>query len=114
MSRPSNPGRFRVLLALLLVAVYLMAPIITQVQAQECIEFTVWNPQTQRCECPNQACCEFYFPFIPYGCESEGEMGENLTNSSALLQLLQFEPQTEIDGAAFLRLEFLSNGKAAF
>lgn len=36
--------------------------------AQECIEYTVYNPQTGRCECPNQECCDFYYPFIPYGC----------------------------------------------
>jgi hypothetical protein len=43
MSRPSSPRRFRVLLPLLIVAAYLMV-LVSQVQAQECIEFTVWNP----------------------------------------------------------------------
>ena len=111
MSRPSSPRRFRVLLPLLMVAAYLMAPV-SQVQGQECIEYTVWNPVTQRCECPNQACCDFYWPFVPYGCESGEAMVEKLTSPSALYQLLQYEPQREINGAEFLRLEFLSNSKA--
>ena len=42
MSRPSSPRRFRVLLPLLIVAAYLIAPV-SQVQAQGCIEYTVWN-----------------------------------------------------------------------
>lgn len=119
MSRQSSRRRFRVLLPLLIVAAYLMAPV-TQIQAQECIEYTVWNPQTERCECPNQACCDFYCPFIPYGCPEKGTEGcpetgeamvEKLTSSSALFQLLQNEPQTEINGAEFLRLEFLPIAK---
>jgi hypothetical protein len=119
MSRPSSPRRFTVLLPLLLVAVYLIAPV-NQVQAQECIEYTVWNPQTQRCECPDQACCDFYCPFIPYGCPDKGSEGcpetgaamvEKLTSSAALVQL-QYKPQREINGARFLRMEFLSYTKA--
>ena len=43
MSRQSSRRRFRVLLPLLIVAAYLMAPV-SQVQAQGCIEYTVWNP----------------------------------------------------------------------
>lgn len=113
MVRPSSPRRFRVLLPLLVVAVYLMAPV-SRVQGQECIEYTVWNPQTQRCECPDQACCDFYCPFIPYGCPEKGSESCPVTGAammrktSALLQLMQHEPQTEINGSKFLRLEFLS------
>lgn len=108
MSRPSSPRHSRVLLWLLIVTAYLMAPV-TQVRAQGCIEYTVWNPETQRCECPDQACCEFYWPFIPYGCpDKEAAMVEKLSSPSALFQLLQYEPQREINGAEFLRLEFLS------
>ena len=33
-----------------------------------CIEYTVFNPETCHCECPDQDCCAFYYPFIPYGC----------------------------------------------
>lgn len=33
-----------------------------------CIEYTVFNEYTCRCECPDQWCCEFYYPFVPYGC----------------------------------------------
>ena len=121
MSRPFSPRRFRVLLPLLMIAAYLTAPMapISQVQAQECIEYTVWNPQTQRCECPDQACCDFYCPFIPYGCPEKGSEGcptEAATmaklSSSTLFQLLQYGPPKEINGAQFLRLEFLSNSKA--
>jgi len=35
---------------LLIIAAYLMVPVI-QVQAQGCMEYTVWNEQAQRCEC---------------------------------------------------------------
>ena len=105
MSRPSNLRRLRGLLPLVLTAAYLMVPV-SQVQAQECIEYTVWNPQTQRCECPDQGCCDFYYPFIPYGCPGKG------LEESAVYQLLQYEPQREINGAEFLRLEFLSTSKA--
>jgi len=35
---------------LLIIAAYLVAPVI-QVQAQGCMEYTVWNEQAQRCEC---------------------------------------------------------------
>jgi len=98
MSRPSNFRPFRVLLPLLLVAAYLMAPV-TQVQAQGCIEYTVWNEQHQRCECPDQWCCDFYWPFVPYGCETE--------EARAVFKLLPSEPQKEINGAEFQRLEFL-------
>ena len=101
MSRPSSPKRLRVLLPLL-IAAYLMVPI-RPAQAQGCIEYTVWNPETQRCECPNQECCDFYYPFIPYGCPDKG----GRSSSSALLQLMQNEPQREINGDEFLRLEFL-------
>jgi hypothetical protein len=34
----------------------------------ECIEYTVFNWSTCQCECPNQECCDFYYPFQPYGC----------------------------------------------
>ena len=119
MSRPSSPRRFMVLVPLLIVAVYLMAPV-RQVQAQGCIEYTVWNEQTQRCECPDQACCDFYCPFIPYGCPEKGEgncpteaaMVTKFTGSATLFQLLQYGPQREINGAEFLRLKFLSYSKA--
>lgn len=107
MSRPSSPRRFRVLLPLLIVAAYLMVPV-SQVQAQECIELTVWNPQTQRCECPDQACCDFYWPFIPYGCPEKGGRAMKIASSSPLLEVLQSEPQREINGDEFLRLKFLS------
>lgn len=111
MSRPSNPRRFRVLLGLLIVIAYLMAPI-SQVQAQGCIEYTVWNEQTQRCECPDQSCCDFYWPFIPYGCPDKGGVtAAKLSSPSALSQLLQYEPQREINGGEFLRLQFLSDNK---
>ena len=103
MSRPSSPKRFRALLPLLIVAAYLLVPV-SQVQAQYCIEYTVWNPDTQRCECPNQECCDFYYPFIPYGCPDKG----GRSGSPALLQLFRNEPQTEINGNEFLRLKFLS------
>ena len=110
MIRPSSPRRFRVLLPLLIVAAYLMVPV-SQVQAQGCIEYTVWNEQTQRCECPDQWCCDFYWPWVPYGCETGEAMVETPTSSPALFQL-QYEPQMEINGAEFLRLEFLSNSQA--
>ena len=114
MSRRSSPRRLRVLLPLLIVAAYLVAPV-SQVQAQGCIEYTVYNPETQRCECPDQWCCDFYWPFIPYGCpdpETEEAMVETRTSSPALFQLLQYEPQAEINGAEFMRLEFRSNCRA--
>jgi len=89
-----------------------MAPI-SQVQAQGCIEYTVWNEQNQRCECPDQWCCDFYWPFIPYGCPwpegSEGVAMVDLTRSSAVFHVLQYGPQREINGAEFQRLEFLSS-----
>jgi hypothetical protein len=113
MNRRSSPRRFRVLLPSLIVAAYLMAPV-SQVQAQICIEYTVYNPQTDRCECPDQWCCDFYWPFIPYGCpgpETE-EAVETRTSSPVLFQLLQYEPQAEINGAEFMRLQFRSNCKA--
>lgn len=119
MSRPVNPKRFRVLLPLLMIAAYLMAPIV-HVRAQYCIEYTVWNPQTERCECPDQACCDFYCPFIPYGCPEKGSEGcptEVATmaklRSSTLFQILQYGPPKEINGAQFLRMEFLSNRRAS-
>lgn len=34
-----------------------------------CIELTVWNDQACRCECPDQSCCGYYWPFVPYGCD---------------------------------------------
>ena len=106
MSRPLSPRHFGVLLPLLLVAAYLMAPV-NPVQAQGCIEYTVWNEQTQRCECPDQWCCDFYYPFIPYGCEAEEVTAEKLPISSGLFQLLQYEPQAESNGTELLSLEFL-------
>ena len=116
MSRPVNPKHFRVLLPLLMITAYLMAPI-SQVRAQGCIEYTVWNEQTQRCECPDQACCDFYCPFIPYGCPDKGSEGcpteaatmAKLSRSSTLFQLLHYGPQKEINGAQFLRLNFLNS-----
>lgn len=113
MSRPSSLRRLRVLLPSLIVAVYLMSPV-NQVQAQGCIEYTVYNEQTQRCECPDQWCCDFYWPFVPYGCPigSEGAAMVDLTRSSPVLQVLQYGPQKEINGAEFQRLEFLSYSKA--
>jgi len=111
MSRPSSPRRFGVLLGLLIVIAYLITPI-SRVQAQGCIEYTVWNEQTQRCECPDQWCCDFYWPFIPYGCPDKGGVtAEKLSSPSALFELLQYEPQREISGGEFLRLEFLSDNK---
>lgn len=108
MSRRSSLNRFKALLPLLIVAAYLMVPV-SQVQAQFCIEYTVWNPQTQRCECPDQACCDFYYPFIPYGCpDKRSRAMEKITSSSPLLQVLQNEPQREINGDEFMRLKFLS------
>jgi hypothetical protein len=108
MSRQSSGKPLRVSLPLLIVAAYLMAPV-SQVQAQYCIEYTVWNDVTQRCECPNQECCDFYCPFIPYGCpdKTDGcpEMGEAMaqkrTSSSALFRLLQYEPHAEINRASW-------------
>lgn len=109
MSRQSSRSRFSVLLPLLIVAAYLMTPV-SQVQAQGCIEYTVWNEQTQRCECPDQDCCDFYCPFIPYGCpakgtegcpEAGGAMVENRTSSSAVLQLLRFGPNAEVSRASW-------------
>ena len=92
----------------MMVAAYLMAPV-SQVQAQGCIEYTVWNEQTQRCECPDQWCCDFYWPFIPYGCPDKGfAMVEKATSSPALFKLLRYEPQREINGGEFVRLKFLS------
>lgn len=75
MSLKQNPRRFASLLPLLIVVLYLslVAPA-NQVEATsycppvDCIELTVWNPQTCQCECPDQACCDFYWPFIPHGC----------------------------------------------
>jgi|ERR1043165_1588 hypothetical protein len=111
MSRPSSPRSFRVLLGLLVVTAYLSTAI-PRVQAQGCIEYTVWNEQTQRCECPDQWCCDFYWPFIPYGCPDKGGVtAEKLSSPSALFELLQYEPQREISGGEFLRLEFLSDNK---
>jgi len=121
MSRPLSLRRLRVLLPLLMIGVYLTAPMapINQVQAQFCIEYTVWNPQTERCECPDQACCDFYCPFIPYGCPEKGSEGcptevaaMAKLRSSRLFQMLQYGPPKEINGAQFLRMEFLSNSRA--
>ena len=39
-------------------------------------------------------------------------MAEKRTSSSALFQLSQYKPPTEINGAEFMRLEFLSTCKA--
>lgn len=109
MSRQSSGRRLGALLPLLIVAAYLMVPV-SQVQAQGCIDYTEWNEQTQRCECPNQECCDFYCPFIPYGCPAKGtegcpEMGEAMaekrTSSSALFRLLQYKPQAEINRASW-------------
>jgi CXCXC repeat len=47
-----------------------------------CIELTVWNPQTCQCECPDQACCEFYYPFTPHGCP--GNPGEKSVSVAQL------------------------------
>lgn len=108
MSRTSGRRLFRVLLPLM-VAAYLLAPV-SQVQAQGCIEYTVYNEQTQRCECPDQWCCDFYWPFVPYGCPKESEsaaMSNKVTRSTTLFQLLH-KPQKQINGAGFLRLEFVS------
>lgn len=80
MNKQASRKRFRTLLPFLLVVASLVsAPPVSQPQASAfcnpppgyCIEFTVWNEQNCRCECPDQACCEFYYPFIPYGCEGE-------------------------------------------
>lgn len=81
MRQESSIKRFRTLLPFMILAAYLMsvAPI-SQPQARsycpgpqgECIELTVWNEQTCQCECPNQECCEFYWPFIPNGCPPKG------------------------------------------
>jgi hypothetical protein len=79
MNKQASRKHFRILLPFLIIVAYLMsvAPI-SQPQAnsfcplaQGCIEFTVYNPQTGRCECPNQECCDFYVSggFVPYGCE---------------------------------------------
>lgn len=71
-------SRFRILLPFIMVVVALLsAPPISQPQASTscdpppagCIELTVFNEQACRCECPDQACCEFYAPFVPHGCE---------------------------------------------
>ena len=110
MSRQSSRKTFKVVLPLLIITAYLMAPV-SQVQAQfYCIEYTVWNEQTQRCECPNQECCDFYCPFIPYacpetwegGCAGTGEaMAEESTSSSAVLQLMRLEPQADFSRASW-------------
>lgn len=77
MRQESSVKRFRTLLPFVILAAYLMsvAPI-SQPQARSycpppqggCIEYTVYVEEACRCECPNQECCEFYYPFIPYGC----------------------------------------------
>lgn len=110
MGGPSSLRRFLMLLPLLIVAAYLMAPV-NKVQAQGCIEYTVWNEQTRRCECPDQWCCDFYYPFIPYGCEMGEATAEKLPISATLFHLLQYEPQVESNGAEFGRLEFLPIAK---
>lgn len=112
MSRQSSRKRFEVVLSLLIIAAYLVIAPVSQVQAQGCIEYTVWNEETQRCECPNQECCDFYCPFIPYGCPDKGTAGcpetgeamaEERTSSSAVLQLLLLEPQAEFSRASWTR-----------
>lgn len=121
MSRQSSRKRFKAMLPLLIIAAYLMAPV-SQVQAQGCIEYTVWNEQTQRCECPNQECCDFYCPFIPYGCPDKGTegcpetgeaMAEERTSSSAVLQLMRLEPQADFSRASWTGRAWYANSPAS-
>jgi|GEM_PF-6150180 len=73
--RKSLQKRLAILAVLMISAVGLMLTTpVSQLEASACeqyaycIEYTVWNEYTCRCECPNQECCEFYYPFVPYGC----------------------------------------------
>ena len=80
MTKQTNRKRFRILLPFLMVIGALLSePPTTKPQTAAfcdpppsgCIDLTIFNEQACRCECPDQACCEFYYPFIPYGCGSK-------------------------------------------
>jgi hypothetical protein len=81
MSERKKPkSRLFLLLILTAVVSLTLAPPVRQTQARlcdpppaGCIELTVWNPQTCQCECPDQACCDFYWPFTPHGCPGNPE-----------------------------------------
>jgi hypothetical protein len=80
MTRLSSGKRLGVLLSLLFVAAYLTPA----VRAQGCLEYTVWNEAHQRCECPDQECCDYWCPFIPYGCPDKGTEGCPVTAAETL------------------------------
>ena len=89
-----HASRFRKLLPfLIVVAALVSAPPVSQPQASAfceppsggCIEYTVFNEQTCRCECPNQDCCDFYFPWVPYGCEGESRSKTKATPGTVKL-----------------------------
>ncbi len=74
MSTRRNRRRFGLLPALIVIVYLISVAPISRTQAKSycdpvgCIEYTEWNPATCRCECTNQDCCDFYYPFVPYGC----------------------------------------------
>ncbi|HWN11362.1 MAG TPA: hypothetical protein VNO50_19195 [Pyrinomonadaceae bacterium] len=77
MSKQTRRKRLTILLALVMITLCLLpgtpasrleANTYSCEQYAYCIEYTVFNEYACRCECPNQECCEFYYPFIPYGC----------------------------------------------
>lgn len=87
MSKQASRRLFRTLLLFLVIVVYLIsvAPV-SQPQAVSscnppplyCIEYTVWNEENCRCECPNQECCDFYYPFVPFGCDGNPAKASSL------------------------------------
>jgi hypothetical protein len=89
MGRESSRKRLRTLLfcMILIASLMLVAPV-SQPRASLscnppeggfCIEFTVFNPETCQCECPDQACCDYYAPFVPNGCDGKRMIGKRAT-----------------------------------
>lgn len=78
MSKQTARPLSRLLLLVALVVVYALvaSPGVRTVRAcnpppwLECIELTVFDWADCRCECPDEACCEYYMSqgFTPYGC----------------------------------------------
>jgi hypothetical protein len=107
MTRLLSGKRLGVLLSLLFVAAYLTP----SARAQGCIEYTEWNEAHQRCECPNQECCDYWCPFIPYGCPDKGTEGCPVTAAetvakvaaSNLLQSLRYNGQLSFSRDTWLR-----------
>jgi hypothetical protein len=86
MLRNKFPLITRMLLPLMIVAAFFVLssqPQPTQAEVLcnpppwiECIEYTEWSYQNCRCECVTQSCCEFYYPFVPYGCSGFVSAGQ--------------------------------------